>query len=535
MKDQLNKVLKSIQQFWKAQAKKQKIIYLSVISGIVMIAIVLTLALNYTSYTDLFTGLEATEAAEILTEIQGMGIDAKVSSDGTISVPKEQENSLRMQLGTMGYPKSGFSYSIWTENINMFSTDSDKREIAKRELQERLQATIETLKGVSKAYVTLDIPVTSNTVISTTTSKTSASVVLHLTGSTSLDSEQIQGITRIVMMSVSGLNEENVSITDGTGRLLIANDESSSVGIQADIQRLQFKNDFESIIRAEILGMLSPAYGNNGVTVSVNAVINFDEKASENTTYDPSVDDHGMVEHQDTSQSSGSSGTKGEVVGVEPNADGTYPTTDTTDGDGSTWSDSSSSTSYLVNTLKEQTQKKGYTVDAVSVSVLVYREILADTEKATISNLVCKAALTPADLVSVENIPLLVDRGDTIPANADKEIFFGLTQNDLLLYGAILIAALLIIIIITAILLRSSKKKKKANKKQIAMARAAGASGQLDGYFNNQEHIEIAKISAQGPDTKEAAIRREIGDFAKSSPDIAAQLLKSWLREEGEN
>ena len=58
MKDQANNVFKSIQQFWKAQSQKRKIIFCSVFVGMLVLAIVLSLILNRKDYAVLFTSLD---------------------------------------------------------------------------------------------------------------------------------------------------------------------------------------------------------------------------------------------------------------------------------------------------------------------------------------------------------------------------------------------------------------------------------------------------------------------------------------------
>ena len=94
--------------------------------------------------------------------------------------------------------------------------------------------TIESLEGVKTAIVTLDIPESKNTVISTTTQKSRASVTVHLEEGKSLKNDQIKGITRLVMMSVSDLTEENITIADGTGKLLIADEDEEKLSTDVD-------------------------------------------------------------------------------------------------------------------------------------------------------------------------------------------------------------------------------------------------------------------------------------------------------------
>ncbi len=541
MKDQTNNVVRSLKQFWKSQSKKRKIAIVVAFAAVVAVAVILSMALNKpTEYTVLYSGLDSAEAAQIMTELQEMKIDSQLKTDGTIMVPVEQENSLKMQLATRGYPRTAFSYDIWTSSVNMFTTDSQKQEIVKMQLETRLKATIETLSVVDTAYVIINIPETTNTVISTNTKKASASVVLHIKPNLSLTSNQVTGIKHIVMTSLSGLEEENITIADGNGNILSANSESQSEfdSVILDTQRHKFKTDFEAAIKDEILSLLQPAYGVDGVRVAVNASFDYDKNVKEEVTYTPSVGDNGMIEHEDVSESDGTSVTNpGQVVGEEPNADGTYPTLDGEGGSTESWSDMSRSTSYLVNTLKEQTEKNGYYVEQVTISVLIYRNALGAAEKTQVVNVVCNAANTVPAFVSVENLPLLEER----PVDPDVEkpvivdpnpvpLYFGFTLQELvIIVVAVLIVLLIIMIIISSII--KKKKRKKELKKELERRAAAEAAAAAAAAASGDD---VKSLSGEHPETKEAAIRREIGEFAKNSPEIAAQLLKSWLHEGGD-
>ncbi|MGN1106332.1 MAG: hypothetical protein ACI4RH_06740, partial [Huintestinicola sp.] len=45
--------------------------------------------------------------------------------------------------------------------------------------------------------------------------------------------------------------------------------------------------------------------------------------------------------------------------------------------------------------------------------------------------------------------------------------------------------------------------------------------------------VDIPSLNADsGVETKETIIRRELTDFARTSPEIVAQLLRSWMHEE---
>lgn len=524
-KNQVSGVIKSFKQFWKSQSKKRKIIVLSVLGAIIILAVVLATVMHKEPYTALYTGLDQSEAVEILSELKNMDVDASMSSDGNIMVPDKQANDLRMNLATKGYPKSTFSYSIWTDNVNMFTTDSQQRETIKMQLQERLQATIQTLDGVKTAIVTLDIPETSNNVLSTNSKQATASVVLHLEDGSTLSAAQVKGITHIVAMSISGLDENNVSITDGTGKLL-SSAEVEVDGMVLETQHLKFEKDFEDAIKQNILDLLTPSYGEDNVRVSVNANFDFDKKVSENTQYTPSHEDgSGMIDNKDEYSASGDNTSQGDIVGVTPNADGTYPTDNGTDLGGS-WQESKTSTSYLVNTLKEQTEKQGYYVDKVFVSVMVYKDFLGNEERQSIMNSVITAAGTQADCVSVESLPKYSENSENNtdnPTTTNPAAPVGkINLAKLIIYGGICVIVILIGLIVLSIIRHKKKKKKK-----LAML------AEQERIRQEKEAEEIQKIT-DVPETKEAAIRREIGEFAQDSPEAAAQLLKSWMREDGD-
>ena len=86
---------------------------------------------------------------------------------------------------------------------------------------------------------------------------------------------------------------------------------------------------------------------------------------------------------------------------------------------------------------------------------------------------------------------------------------------------------------------RSAKNKREKFEQQILASEAlAGADGEpiVDTFtmdLDGTSPADIPSLSAE-EDTKEVAIRREISDFAKNSPEIVAQLLKNWMKDETE-
>ena len=537
MNEKVQKTITTVKEYWGRQSNKTKGIYIGGLALVLIIAIVAVVLLNRKEYVVLYEGLETSEAAEIVQLIEESGYECTLRSGGTIIVPKGTENTIAMNLAMQKYPKSSIDYSTYTENVGMFTTESEKRQYERIAAEERLSAILSTFEGVREATATLTIPEKKNTVIEAYKQEPSAWAVLYLEDGVKLTNEQIEGMTYLI--TAYGIKEENVTLVDNYGVLLLAEDTPADV-VAEETRKLKFKTDLENQIREKIEALLIPAYGEDGFSAAVNMVLNFDSKVSEDTRYTPSTnDERGMLQHTDAEQASGNTVVEGGVQGVETNADDTYP--EGTTGNNGAWTENSVSNTYLVNTYKEQVEKAGYVIDGLSISVLIYTDYLPDTTRQNLVSLVANAAtVNPAvaqDVVTVTNLQKV---GDAAPAEA-QTFLFGLTLNQLVILGAILLGILLILIIVLVSLRSKSKKKRKAFE-QTLLEQHAPADGEplVESFFSLGDEtspaVDIPSLNAVSDvETKETIIRRELTDFARTSPEIVAQLLRSWMHEEEEN
>ena len=538
-KERATAVLTAFRQFWDKQDKKRKILYISLLVLAVVGAVVITLLVNRKDYVVLYEGLESSEAAEIAQIIEDAGFEATVSG-GTVTVVKGTEDQLTMTLAQQGYPKSNLTYDLYTSKVGMFTTESEKLEYSRMALESRLSAIIGSLENVDKATVTLSLPKQKNTVIAAYQADPTASVVVYLKGSSALSSSQIHGIDHIVQMSVAGLKEENISIVDGNGVLLLA-DETNIDVIAEETRKLKFKTDLENQIKAKIIELLEPAYNEDGFSVAVNMVLNFDDKVSEDTKYTPSTEDErGMLEHSKSESATGYATAEGGVVGVEGNADDTYPTGDT-NGNGS-WSETSSENNYLVNTYKEQIEKVGAKIESLSISTIIYTDYLPDATKVELRRTIGNAAsINPEVVDNVVSIMALPRYEDTLQEEDEQKLLFGLTLKQLIILGAAILVLLIILILIFVMVSRNSKKQRKKFERELLAANMAGESEPLVESFLPLSETATAGssdipslISGEDENSKEFIIRRELTNFARQRPEIVAQLLRTWMNEEAE-
>lgn len=537
MNEKIQKTITTVKEYWGRQTKKTKDIYIGGLALVLIIAIVAVVLLNKKDYVVLYEGLDTSEAAEIVQLIEESGYECTLRSGGTIVVPKGTEDKIAMNLAMQKYPKSSINYDTYTTNVGMFTTESEKRQYERIAAEERLSAILSSFEGVRDAVATLTIPEKKNTVIEAYKQEPSANAVIYLEDDVKLSNEQIEGMTYLI--TTYGIKKENITLVDNYGALLLAEDTPADV-VAEETRKLKFKNDLENQIREKIEALLIPAYGEDGFSAAVNMVLNFDSKVSEDTVYTPSTnDERGMLQHTDASQASGYATADGGVQGVETNADDTYPE-GTTNGNGQ-WTENSVSNTYLVNTYKEQVEKAGYVIDGLSISVVIYTDYLPDTTRQNLVNLVANAGtVNPAVAQDVVTVTNLQKTPDTVDASAQTFIF-GLTLSQLVILGAILLGILLILIIILVSLRTSAKRKRREFEKTI-LAQHAPAEGEplIDSFFSLSDEgspsVDIPSLNADtGVETKETIIRRELTDFARTSPEIVAQLLRSWVHEEEEN
>lgn len=518
MDEQLKNLGKNIIEFWKKLSKKIKILIISATSAVILGAIILTVVLNKTDYVVLFSQLEDTEVTEIMAKLQEKNVEYKYEANGQILVPEKSEALLRMQLAQEGYPRSGLNYSVFSDNIDFMTTDYEKKTYMVFQLQERIQASIKTINGIRDSIVTITMPNDNNFAWDSNKEDASASVKINLLPGYSLTNSQVQGIKLLVQKSVAGLKEENVVIIDTDGNNLLSNSDvlhTDTIKLKLEIEK-QIQNDIENNIKK----ILEKAFGKDNIEVSVKCKINLDKKISEHLQYIPDGDSNtGVIQNKDNNvEIVGDGEVTGGVVGTETNSEvPIYPDV-TIEGTDIYYKDNSS-INYLVSQLKEQIQHEPGNIEDLSVAVIINKDRITDEESTNIIKLVANSAGTTTDKVALHNmkfnepvINVFNDDGD-LKELTDKEII-----TIAIAAGVILIVLIIIFIIVSRI-----RKKKRLLKEQELID--AAKAQEDDTWADIKDEIEVKE-------TKEIVLKKQISEFANSNPDIAAQLIRTWLKGE---
>ncbi len=533
MNIQIKKYIDPIKSFWANLTKKKKIILMSILGGIVLVSVVVSILVNVQPYVVLYPGLDREEAVEVMTELKNRDVSYK-EDNGTIYVPKDKENALRMDLSNEGHPKTAPNYDFFTKNISIMSTDFEKKTIEKYQLNQRLEAVIKTLKNIQNANVTISIPDSSGYAWDENAATPTASVTVQLAAGKTLEASQVNGIKQLISKSVPNLKVDDVAVIDtATGNEL----SSTQSGTQVDISqfKLTIEKEYENDIQKNVLNQLTPVYGANNVKVTAKSIMDFDKKVQEIITYKPSTTDNkGVISESNVQKEQESGGSKtGGATGTETNSDvSAYPGV-TVDGN-VIYTKDAQTYKYLVSQVKEQIQGDAATVKDMTISVVINKELMSDTEKAQVAKAAAFAAAIQPDKVAVFNSAF--PTAEAKPTSGQASIL-PLPKNVLIIGGAALLTLLLVLLIVFIVIKKIKKKKLKNSMELEEQDDLAEDDASLKSRLSEegldkpqQAHLKAIEEQRAAKKSQEEALTKEIQDFSSQNPEIAAQLIRTWLR-----
>lgn len=538
MKDKLSAFWKSFTEKWKAIAKGTKIFIITAICVVIVAAIVLTVILNQKSYTAIYTGLDNVEAGQVVTAINDLGItDVVMGTDGSIRVPAEQADNIRMQLSIQGYPKSAFNFDVWNNGIGMWSTDTEKKVLQVQQLQTHLMNAINTIKGIENSKVLIMLPQNDNYVISDKTEEPRVSAMLELRSGFTPTSDQVDGIYALILNSLPGLKKENISVVDSDGELLTG--DTGTVEEDALYQsRLNFQERVQKLLEEQLDGTLKKLY--KDYTINVNVALNFDKSKSELTIYTPSIAEDGtlggMIESTTKNEGWGGIGSLSGVVGTTGNSDisPNYPTIEG-DEEGEYYYQNSTTVKHLVNTEIKQLEKSGYSIDRITAAVTVDETSMLEAEKETLREVVAFAIGAEVANVTVANYPFVINPSHG--NNGVNGIINGGANSDWMYLLIVSLGFFVLMLLIIAILAGNSRKKKARARERAAAAAAAAAEAQAaqlayEPVPQEEDEFVVQKLDEYNSESKGALLRKEIKEFSHTNPDVVAQLIRSLLRDD---
>ena len=227
----------------------------------------------------LYANLADKDGGAIVAQLAQMNIPYKhADGGGAILVPADRVHDTRLRLASQGLPKGSVAGFEMMESNRFGMTQFQERLTFQRGLEGELTRSIQALSSVQSARVHLALP--NQNGFFREQQKPSASVLLSLYPSRSLDQVQLAGIVHLVASSVPEMNPGAVSVLDDSGRLLSTPSESANGPGGADAQQLQYAQQLEQVYRHRILDILEPVVGLQNVRAQVSADIDFSQTES---------------------------------------------------------------------------------------------------------------------------------------------------------------------------------------------------------------------------------------------------------------
>ena len=543
--------MQKLKEMWQNLSQKSKKLLAIIASStllVIVVAIFLIARGHKTEYQTLFTSLSQSEAQQVVSLLQEQNVpylyDGK---SGSLRVPAQSVDTLRAQLLSKGYPKSGFTYNMYIGNSGLMTTESDKKQYTLYDLQDRLGATVRLFEGVRDAKVTIAEGTEQNYALeSDEPIEASASVVVTMEEGKSLGEKNAEAIKNLVARSVKGMNFTKVSVFDaGTMEEVGKDADEEGGGSATSITNLTAT--VENNIATNIKRVLAKIYGMENLAVSVKGTLNMAKLIQENTQYSvpekmEANDKTGLLHNEEVAgENAGSSGENAAgVAGADANAD--TPRYTTQNGNNSAndgYANSSATREWLYNVLKEQKEISPGVLEDATVAVVINTDDTSIPERDLI-NLVADASgisrEEAGDKITILRSLNKTNVQKTEEEKTDTEKQTVLSRFPLWALIGAAVSAFLLLLILILLILRAKKRKKlrmlmeeeKANQEALSVK----PSDEIAPIDDTPDEYEL---NAEGRMIHGMKLKKSIGEFADQNPQVVAKLIQSWMREEEQN
>lgn len=507
---------------------------------VLIVAIAMALTLNQTEYAVLVTQVSDTEASKILNFLSEQGVtNYKVEDGNTVLVPAGQESALKARILMADLNQTG---NYYTENLSAFSTNEERLAVEKTALEMKIagvirnfpnvvDATVNITPGENRAYI-LD----SNNVI-----QASAGVILTMVEGEMLTEEQAASIQQFISNSVQGLEIESVSISDTAGNIYLTGDALNG---DASAMKIQLQQAWENRTNTNIKKVLDPIFGEDNVKVAVTCEVEVDritEQRTEIRLPEGAEDGRGIVSSERGSYYVGrpEEGLPGGVVGTESNSDlveaveaGALPQ------NGDTMIAGDKQIDYENSRSEFQIDSIGAgRVTDCTVAVTINSRTSGDFDVEDIRRHVARAAKIQGELDPVTGEEILDSKISVLAMEFyDPNVGLqpglepgGFFEEHMWIVIAAGVGLLLFIILLTVILLLRRKKRKQQQEQEERERRDMEAMMAAAGLGENGEAAAGADVMELEME-RSMELRKDIRQFASDNPEIAAQMIKTWLK-----
>ena len=562
------------------QAGSQKLAILIAV-GAGVIALIAGIGFSFTQpqMDPLFTDMQESDAGAVISALEGMDVPLRLSSDGrTVYVPRDRVARLRMSLAEKGLPSGGaVGYEIFDQNTS-FGLTSFMQDVSRlRALEGELSRTIQTLNDVESARVHLVLA--TRDAFSRDTAPPSASVVVRMRGSLTLEARHAASIRHLVSSAVPRLTPSSVSVLDARLGVVFA-EESGALAGAASVDGL--RQDIETRLASAVEAVLTPHLGPGRVRVRVAADLRTEREVRREERFDPretAIRSRQVVDETERSRENANE----DPVTVEQNLPEADVFGDVNARNQNEMERSEQLLNYEISSVQSEQVIEPGEVERLSVSVIVDHARIPGADGAMevrphtpeeilrLENLVKSAVGFSArrgDVVTIESLPF-ADLDATLPRAGSVSLSEALIDNmdSIVRAGALLALGVIVIFGVIRPALDRALPTVRDPQQQMAGAEATplqpvpqlaqegaavgpdgeplaleGASGEAAAAAGEGEPLALAKppmdealnqmLEIRDVDGKvRASSVRKLGEMAEQYPDEFVTILRNWIYE----
>ena len=553
----LQRIFDQLKTFWQKQTNTQRLILGVLVTVFVVILVVLVNWATKTTYGVAFSGLDDTDAGQIVSQLESQNIPYQLRGTGTIMVPSDQVYEVRLMMANEGLPEGdNVGYELFSSNT-LGMTEFTQRVNYQRALEGELERTILSMDAVNAVRVHIVTP--EKSLLSSEQAPTTASITIEEKVGETLDASQVRALSYLVANAVEGLDPENVTVVDTYGNLLAsgAGDEGIAGGLtQVDNRRaaeISVANDIQTRVRS----LLDTTLGPNRSVVQVNVSLDWTEKQVTSELYDP--DTTALYSSQSLQETYSTDGTTvGGVPGATSNLPDTQTDTTTTDQSNLVYLRTEDTNNYSISKTESYETIYPGELNQVSLSVLV--DGVTDAEQlAKLEEAISAAAGINADRGDVISVQSL-DFDHTYTDELQAEMAAEQSNNNLMvgiqIGAAVLLAALLFWYVqrlLKNLRLASVEVWEPVMKPAYQFGEPAISQDEyipsalpIAEIEEEEEEIEeflppvpdlskLVEAKAQVQTAEEEQMQRVVSRIADENPASIAEIIQLWLNEDRED
>jgi flagellar M-ring protein FliF len=238
-------------------------------------------------FKPLFTGVSAEDAAAIVQKLKEGGIEFRLpDGGGSVLVPSARLAEVRLTLAAAGLPKTGRIGFELFDKTNLGATEFTEHINYRRALEGELERSVMAMAEVEQARVHLTFP--KDSVFLDAQQPAKASVLVKTRLGARLSKQNVLAIDHLVASAVEGLSPDAVSVLDMNGNLLGKPKATGPLdGPEASEAGLEYRHKIEADLLAKINTTLEPLLGANKFKASVSVECDFTGGEQSEEIFDP--------------------------------------------------------------------------------------------------------------------------------------------------------------------------------------------------------------------------------------------------------